>query len=67
MKWNDAWISNKDCDLDFKLDRHYGYDSYIGSGAWLTNHQSGKAEVNGKLRKWTYFIKIVAAPSDAYI
>ena len=39
----------------------------LGSGAWLTNHQSGKAEVNGKLRKWTYFIKIVAAPSDAYI
>jgi hypothetical protein len=22
-------------------------------------------EVNGKLRKWTYFCKIVAAPSDA--
>jgi len=42
MKWNDAWLSNKDCDGDGKLDRHYGYDSYIGSGAWLTNHQSGE-------------------------
>jgi len=41
MKWNDAWISNKDCDGDGLLDRHFGYDSYIGSGAWLTNHQSG--------------------------
>ena len=66
MKWNDAWLSNKDCDWDGKLDRHFGYDSYIGSGAWLTNHQSGKVDVNGKLRKWTYFIKIVAVHSDAY-
>jgi hypothetical protein len=65
MKWNEAWLSNKDCNGDGLLDRHYGYDSYIGSGAWLTNHQSGKVEVNGKLRKWTYFCKIVAAPSDA--
>ncbi|MFQ5962654.1 MAG: hypothetical protein ACE5KZ_00035 [Candidatus Scalinduaceae bacterium] len=65
MKWNDAWLSNLDCDLDYKLDRHNGYPTYIGSGAWLTNHQSGKVDVNGKMRKWTYFIKIVAAPSDA--
>ncbi len=65
MKWNDAWMSNKDCDWDTKLDRHYGYETYIGSGAWLTNHQSGKVEVTGKLRKWTYFVKIVAVPSDA--
>lgn len=62
MKWNDAWLSNKDCDGDGKLDRHYGYESYIGSGAWLTNHMKGEDE-NGK---WTYFVKIVAAPSDAY-
>lgn len=54
MKWNDAWM-NKD-----KV-RHEGYDSYIGSGAWLTNHQSG-----GKGKDhWTYFTKIVAAPADA--
>ena len=65
MKWNDAWLSNKDCDGDDKLDRHYGYDSYIGSGAWLTNHQSGWVDVDGKKRKWTYFCKIVAVPSDA--
>jgi len=39
MKWNDAWLSNKDCDDDGKLDRHYDYTSYIGSGAWETNHQ----------------------------
>ncbi|MEJ5363529.1 MAG: hypothetical protein WHS86_00375 [Desulfosoma sp.] len=67
MKWNDAWLSNKDCDGDGLLDRHYGYDSYKGSGAWLTNHQSGWVDVNGKLRKWTYFVKIVAVPSDAVL
>ena len=66
MKWNDAWLSNKDCDEDGLLDRHYGFDSYIGSGAWLTNHQSGEVEVDGKMRKWSYFVKIVAAPADAY-
>jgi hypothetical protein len=62
MKWNDAWLSNKDCDGDGKLDRHYGHASYIGSGAWLTNHMNGG---EGKDR-WTYFVKIVAAPVGAY-
>ena len=67
MKWNDAWLSNKDCDGDGLLDRHYGYPSYIGSGAWLTNHQSGTYEgENGETCKWEYFVKIVAAPQDAY-
>lgn len=41
MKWNDAWLSNMDCDGDGLLDRYYGFGSYIGSGAWTTNHQSG--------------------------
>ena len=68
MKWNDAWLSNKDCDDDGLLDRHYGYSSYIGSGAWLTNHQSGEYvdEDTGKVCKWNYFVKIVAVPADAY-
>ena len=66
MKWNDAWLSNKDCDDDGLLDRHLGFDSYIGSGAWLTNHQSGEYEgEDGKTCRWTYFVKIVAAPADA--
>jgi hypothetical protein len=66
MKWNDAWLSNKDCDGDGKLDRHFGFNSYIGSGAWLTNHQSGTYMMDGKEYKWTYFVKIVAVPADAY-
>jgi len=67
MKWNDAWLSNKDCDGDGLLDRHYGHTSYIGSGAWLTNHQKGTYDdENGRKCKWVYFVKIVAAPNDAY-
>lgn len=67
MKWNDAWLSNVDADDDGLLDRHLGFPSYIGSGAWLTNHQSGEYEFDGKTCKWTYFVKIVAAPADAYV
>lgn len=59
MKWNDAWLSNKDCDGDGLLDRS---SPYIGSGAWTTNHMTGG---EGK-DSWTYFVKIVAVPEDAY-
>jgi len=67
MKWNDAWLSNKDCDGDGLLDRpDDNGGTYIGSGAWCTNHQSGEYEVDGKKCKWTYFVKIVAVPEGAY-
>lgn len=62
MKWNDAWLANTSADGDEFLDRRFGFDSYQGSGAWLTNHQSG---INDDGTKWTYFIKIIAAPLDA--
>lgn len=65
MKWNDAWLANVDCGGDGLLDRHYGFDSYIGSGAWLTNHQAGVYDVDGQTCNWNYFVKIVAAPADA--
>jgi hypothetical protein len=68
MKWNDAWLSNVDCDGDGLLDRHFGYDSYIGSGAWETNHQSGTYPDPlrpNKTCRWTYFVKIIAVPADA--
>lgn len=55
-----------DCDGDFLLDRHYGFPTYIGSGAWLTNHMSGRYfDGDGKEWEWVYFVKIVAAPADA--
>ena len=66
MKWNDAWLSNSDCDDDGLLDRHYGSASYIGSGAWLTNHQYGTYEQDAEVCEWDYFVKIVAVPEDAY-
>lgn len=66
MRWNDAWLSNVDCDGDGLLDRHYGYVSYIGSGAWETNHQRGTYEGDdGRTCQWEYFVKIIAAPFDA--
>lgn len=68
MKWNDAWLSNKDCDGDGLLDRHYGFSTYKGSGAWLTNHMAGYyPDDDGEMHHWTYFVKIVAAPSDAVL
>jgi hypothetical protein len=66
MKWNAAWMSNADCDGDGKLDRHLGYPSYRGSGAWLTNHISGEySGTDGEKCTWNDFVKIVAAPTDA--
>ncbi len=65
MKWNDAWLSNRSCDDDGLLDRHYGYATYIGSGAWETNHMVGEYELNGMLCEWDYFVKIIAAPENA--
>lgn len=44
MKWNDAWLANKDCNggeggvSDGVLDRP---NPVKGSGAWLTNHATG--------------------------
>jgi hypothetical protein len=66
MKWNDAWLSNVDCDGDGLLDRHYGHDSYISSGAWTTNHMLGSYDLDTATCNWDYFVKIVAAPADAY-
>jgi hypothetical protein len=62
MKWNDAWLSNLDRDYDGLLDRYAGYESYDGSGAWLTNHMWGINEDDGS--KWEYFVKIIT-PSTA--
>lgn len=62
MKWNDSWLSNKDCNSDGKLDRpDDNGGSYIGSGAWITNHMNGGKGNN----HWVYFTKIIAVPADA--
>lgn len=65
MKWNDAWLSNKDCDGDNKLDRHYNHLTYKDSGAWLTNNVEGDYyDVGGSTCHYTYFVKIVAVSSN---
>ena len=57
MKWNDAWLSK---------DR-VRPDTYINSGAWVTNHQFGSyIGDDGFSHDWDYFVKIVAMPSVGY-
>jgi len=57
MKWNDAWL-NED-----KV-RHEGFETYIDSGAWLTNHMWGEYEDG---TEWDYFVKIIAVRSTDYL
>ncbi|MBK5252368.1 MAG: hypothetical protein JJE29_07030 [Peptostreptococcaceae bacterium] len=65
MKWNEAWLSNKDKDADGKLDRHLGYDTYIDSGEWCTNHWRGTyVDDQGKSQHYTETCKIVAVTSN---
>ena len=66
MKWNKAWLSNQDCDDDGLLDRHLGYETYIGSGAWLTNHWTTTyTDDFGNECEYDEFLKIIAVPTDA--
>jgi hypothetical protein len=69
MKWNDAWLSNKDCNGDGLLDRPDDFGgTYVGSGAWLTNHNSWTVtRANGKQVHAGEFIKIVALPEAAVV
>ncbi len=64
MKWSDAWLSNKDCDGDGKLDRGLGTDTPGSSQGWLTNHMHGSyLGSDGETHNWTYLVKIVYMPS----
>lgn len=74
MYWNDAWLSNQDrgddnmgTEPDGNLDRHYGYPSYIDSGAKLEQYQIEPIKILCKGRIKTvylfYYSKIVAARS----
>lgn len=60
MKWSDEWL-NED---RIRCEGTPQQGSSACEGAWLTNHQSGLTD-DGK--KWTYFVKIVAVPEDAYV
>jgi len=66
MEWNDQWLSNESCDGDQLLDIHRGFDSYIGSGAWVTNQMTGEyLDEEGNTCQLSSFSKIVAVPADA--
>ncbi len=73
MKWSDEWLSNKDCNVDGKLDRGYSCDpinagSSACQGAWVTNHQFGSYEGDdGETCNWNYFVKIVHPGDSAYL
>ena len=65
MKWSDAWLSNRDCDLDGTLDRGAGTDLPGVSQGWLTNHERGEYEsIDGEMCHYTYFAKIVYNPES---
>lgn len=66
MKWSDAWVSNQDCNGDFRLDRGIPnpdgtWPALAGqfSRGWLTNQMEGDYEEGGILYHFTYFVKIV--------
>ncbi|MBN1274850.1 hypothetical protein JXA12_00960 [Candidatus Woesearchaeota archaeon] len=68
MRWNDAFLSNKDCDGDSRLDTHYGYPSYKGSGAWLLMELSGEEDSgDGSTCSWELEMELFAIPFGAVL
>lgn len=68
MKWDRAWLSDRDCDGDGELDRHHGFEGYTGSGARLTNHIRGEyTGDDGQTCRWNAYVRIKAAPNDAML
>jgi hypothetical protein len=66
--WNDAWLSNMDCNGDGVLDQHCNLPTYEGSGAWNMTHMAfSYPGPNGTTCEWSYFAKIVAVPTGSYL
>ena len=64
--WNDAYLSNMDCDGDQFLDIANGGENYRGTGAWTTTKWSRTyTDGNGNTCRVWQFIKYVAVPEDA--
>lgn len=65
-EWNEAYMSsNPDEFGEYK--KHEGFDSYIGSNAWLITHGFGKY-YDGQSNKeciWDIELTYLAAPADA--
>lgn len=66
-KWNDAYLSNRDCDGDLLLDIANGQDGYIGTGAWTTTKwTTDYTDQEGNTCRISQFTKYVAVPIGAY-
>ena len=71
MEWNDAFLSNRDCNRDGALDRHLGHRSYKGSGAWFILHTSQSNPITSEFEwqydcQWNNLKKVVAVPANAF-
>jgi len=68
VNWNSAYLNNIDRDLNGKLDQHYGFSTYKGSGAWITFHEfRSYLTAEGGTAYYDYFVKLVAVPADATV
>lgn len=63
IKWNDTYRSRTDCNGNGWFDRHFGSETYMGSGAWYTNHASGYLGDTF----YRTITKYVAVPNDAVL
>jgi hypothetical protein len=59
-------MSSKDCDGDGLLERHEGFETHVGSGAWITVHEKLRyVSKTGKKCTMEYYGKAAAVPKDA--
>ncbi|MCK5358171.1 MAG: hypothetical protein KAJ48_07230 [Elusimicrobiales bacterium] len=66
MRWNDEYLSNKDCiGGDGHLDLHPNFPSYLSSGATLSATLRGTYQHNSEVCELDYTIKIFADPRAA--
>jgi hypothetical protein len=70
MEWNDAFLSNRECNGDGTLDRHLGHRCYKGSGAGFTLHLSQSNPVTPDYLmsndyQWNNLKKVEAVPAHA--
>lgn len=68
VKWNDDYMTSKPNELG-EYERHVGYDSYVGSNAWITRRIYGKYydENLEKECEWNRKWKYSAVPSEAIL
>ena len=67
MKWNDTYLSNRDCDGNGHLDRHYGHATFYGTDAWLTNmYKWSYIGDDGEVHWVHWFLKATAKPNAEF-